>query len=71
MIFLQERLASLIGTTTNLVAQLNELNELRERVRGREAQLQARDRFRTPFTALRPDGPWPTRRKRSCAAREL
>ncbi len=49
MIFLQERLASLTRTTTNLVAQLSELNELRERVRDREAQLAGRLSFPNPI----------------------
>jgi hypothetical protein len=40
MICLQRRLASVIDTTANLIAQLRELNQLRERVR--KAQLSAR-----------------------------
>jgi hypothetical protein len=47
MIYLLERLASLTNTTTNLIAQLRELNQLRERVRGQEAQLAGRRSFRT------------------------
>jgi hypothetical protein len=40
MIPLNERIASVTNTTANLIAQLHELNRLRERVR--KAQLSAR-----------------------------
>lgn len=45
MSFLQQRLAALTDTSANLVAQLSELNRLRDRVR--TAQLAARRSRRT------------------------
>jgi hypothetical protein len=43
--FLQQRLAAVTDVTANLIAQLSELNELRERLR--KAQLSARRTRRT------------------------
>jgi hypothetical protein len=45
MSFLQQRLAAVTDVTANLIAQLSELNELRERLR--KAQLSARRTRRT------------------------
>jgi hypothetical protein len=59
----QRRLAAVSGAAANLIAQLDELNELRERVR--KAQLLVRRPRRTnqqkSADLARVDGSWPAR----------